>query len=619
VISPHPLIRSPTTFALRLALGIAIGLLALPTWCAGARPPRNAIVPSAPPLKAKVSETLLGPQQSYSNAVFVSDDGGHAAVQTQKGSREVMLVDGRAGPLFDEVARCTAVSPACELSVAFSADGKRVAYLGHRGDQIIPVVDDKEADPVADVSNLRALGLPLASQMANGFFHFSPDGSRLAYISIAGGATSNMILDGKKGPDFNAIDGKQVRFAGNHLLYVAQDADGWHLVVNDKPRNAVYESISSLQVSPDGGHYTYIAERSGKKMVVADRTEGAPHSTIDALTILDSGTVSYSADGAVYIGDKLITSEAKSGSIANSLDSSAAGMHRRGRRSNPAELPYSARLAVSRDGSHYAFVKESSGGVVAVVDGKEQLQYEQISNLQFGPSGAHVAYIGEKRLVRYVVVDGVEMDGTGTVSDFRFSDDGNRFAYTAFKGSYTVVIDGKPSQTFREIARNSLTFSPDSQHCAYSAATGIFKWVMVLDDHSVPIELFDGFAGHDPAPAGPYFPPIVFSPDSKHIAYVASILVRGQAQSGAYVDRALAAPPGAASFPCFSPDSKHFAVVVHVNNNRWQVYVDGKAGPVVDQILEVNPHVVGFDDSHTLHVLCIKDGSLYRLSLDLGA
>ncbi len=476
-VNLHSSKRTAGIVRLRFILRGAISMLAVGFWCIGVGSLQAAGYQSIATLRAKPTVKLLGARQP--GAFFIREDGGHAALQVKKGSREAMLIDGQGGPLFDEVARCSATRPACELSICFSADGKRVAYLGRRGDQIIPVIDGQEGAPVADVSNIGALHLPLTSTREGGqngrFFHFSADGSRLAYLSAADNNVSNIILDGKKGPDLTAIDLEQLVFAGNHLLYVAQDWNGWHLVINDKPRAAAYESIESLKVSRDGGHYAYIAQKAGKKMVVADRAEGPPHGMIEQLVILEGGKVAYFADGTLILDGKEITTEATPFSVAYTAAESAS-LRKLPRHGRTADSPFSTRFAFSPDGTRYAYVKQIAGGLAAVVDGKEQLQYEQVSNVRFSPSGKHVAYVGQKRLINYVVIDGMEMDGQNTVADFRFSDDGNRYAYTGFKdGTYTVVIDGKESQKYRELAPNSLQFSPHSQHCVYAGSNGYLK------------------------------------------------------------------------------------------------------------------------------------------------
>lgn len=46
--------------------------------------------------------------------------------------------------------------------------------------------------------------------------------------------------------------------------------------------------------------------------------------------------------------------------------------------------------------------------------------------------------------------------------------------------------------------------------------------------------------------------------------------------------------------------------------------MDGKTGPVYDDFLEVNPNVARFLDAHTYRFLGVKNGSVYRVTVNLG-
>lgn len=48
------------------------------------------------------------------------------------------------------------------------------------------------------------------------------------------------------------------------------------------------------------------------------------------------------------------------------------------------------------------------------------------------------------------------------------------------------------------------------------------------------------------------------------------------------------------------------------------VAVDGKIGAGYDDFLEVNRNVARFLDSHTFRFLGVKNGSVYRVTVDLG-
>jgi len=103
---------------------------------------------SAQPLKAQ--ETLMGPLLTgpgITPRIFMSEDGEHLAIVTPKGSRQVVLLDGVEGPVFDEIP--TMFLGMVQVSVQFSPTGGHSAYLGRRGGDLIAVVDGKEAVTVA--------------------------------------------------------------------------------------------------------------------------------------------------------------------------------------------------------------------------------------------------------------------------------------------------------------------------------------------------------------------------------------------------------------------------------------------------------------------------------------
>jgi len=54
------------------------------------------------------------------------------------------------------------------------------------------------------------------------------------------------------------------------------------------------------------------------------------------------------------------------------------------------------------------------------------------------------------------------------------------------------------------------------------------------------------------------------------------------------------------------------------NGKTYALSVDGKAGPTYDDFLEVNRNVARFLDSHTYRFLGVKNGSVYRVVVDLG-
>ena len=148
------------------------------------------------PFKGKVQETLMGPMLGGPGVMArtsMSEDGDHLAIVTAKGSRQVVLIDGVEGPVFDEIP--SVFFGMVQVSVQFSPTGGHSGYLGRRGGDLIAVVDGKEAGVVATSQT----GTTVSG--ANGWtFWFNQDGSHIAYAGYIGSNNWQMVADGVKSP-----------------------------------------------------------------------------------------------------------------------------------------------------------------------------------------------------------------------------------------------------------------------------------------------------------------------------------------------------------------------------------------------------------------------------------
>jgi hypothetical protein len=199
-------------------------------------------------------------------------------------------------------------------------------------------------------------------------------------------------------------------------------------------------------------------------------------------------------------------------------------------------------IVVSDDGQHIAFVVRRGLKSTVWHDGAEGTPYQRISRIMFSPVRAHLAYIASKSADSEVVVlDGKELATHPSIStnSLRFSPDGKRIAYVfaaptnravtippLFRmldgqltkvGAFTplsVVVDGQPGREYRGISPE-LLFSPDSKHLAYSvelapaANRTVGLECIVLD--GVESDYYDGFLEGTP----------VFSTDSQRFAFAA--------------------------------------------------------------------------------------------------
>jgi hypothetical protein len=139
-----------------------------------------------------------------------------------------MVVDGIEGPVFDKIV---------PGSFRFSESSKHFAYAARRGAKLVILKDSKEVLEGDDV---------LRAQQARkvDFVFLSPDGKRLASM-VRRGNQWFAVVDGIESQPWDWI---------NDLGGLAGACAGF---------------------SPDGGHFSYVGFRGGKKFVVVDNKESA--------------------------------------------------------------------------------------------------------------------------------------------------------------------------------------------------------------------------------------------------------------------------------------------------------------------------------------------------------
>ncbi len=591
---------------------------------------------SAGALTATIQETLLGPSKQAAppgvdNPFVVSPDGGHYAVPAMHGSRELMIVDGVDGPEFDHAAHGSGGHP---IDFVFSPDGKHSAYVAQSGNDMVEVRDGKTAFtiatlPTGNVQQIDESRIHNPDAATNSLVHqclISPSGAHVAAVGTgwvtlppkpglhpqSSPASYYMFLDGVKSPPYRSIDMSKIAFVAEKLVYAAQTEDGkWHMVVNDKPGPA-HDGVLTLLVNDDNSHYAFIAgdggSNGGNQVVVADGVPGTPHrGAIQNMTIASNGRVAYEAvvgatPGSPNGSNDLYVDEHDIGPIAQPF----AVVDPSGK-----TIGSQAYVLFSPDGKRFAYVKAVAGGKAAVVDGKAGRAYDNLGVFQFSPDSKHEFYVGTRNS-QFVVVNGQEMPGEGTVKNFVFSQTGGSLAYLAYGPSgFHMVVDGKASPRFQELVPESMSFSADGKHYAYASIGQI-----VRDGVATNVPSLVPFNTRTRSDVN--FPPLFFSGDGTRLVWVWPmaggvgnvISVNGQEILRGLVNY---------EFPAFSPDSKRFATMIWLGVGKgYALSVDGKTGPTYDDILEVNPNVARFLDSQTFRFLGVKNGSVYRVTVNLG-
>lgn len=189
--------------------------------------------------------------------LFFSPDGQHAVWINRTGGQFQVVLDGVAGPPFDNIAK----GP-----VVLSPDGRRLAYL----------VENKESGHLSVVVDGTAG--PEYEKILSGTPMFSPDGRRIAYGAVLQ-EKYRVILDGVAGPDYELIG--HLTFSGDsrRFAYAAQK-EGKRFIVLDEVPGPPFEDVFISGFSPDHRHLVYYSTEKKKKRVLVDGRPGSEFDTI---------------------------------------------------------------------------------------------------------------------------------------------------------------------------------------------------------------------------------------------------------------------------------------------------------------------------------------------------
>ncbi|MDN5864884.1 MAG: hypothetical protein L0I62_06665 [Gammaproteobacteria bacterium] len=501
---------------------------------------------------AKVEKTSFG-QPPRDSSIVVSPQGQHVAWPGMAGSRVDMVVDGVAGPPFDQLL----LQPSGG-TVAFSEDGSRYTYFGRTGGEYPLIVDGKEM----------AHGPYNPSRL--GYLAFSPGGKHVYFIESDNGY--QVVMDGKPGPQsstgrlgvvfsaddehyayngpermnssqwFSVIDGEKGPFIGNDLQYTPDNRlisimpkpDGQVLMIDGQPVLKA-RAIRKIRVAPGGRHILAVVfpEAGGAEVLYVD---GKP---VKAAT-------------------------------------------------NPTNVVFST------DGNHYAATcSAGTGRAFVVIDGEKGREYAAVRNAAFIPGTSRVLYIaGSSQGKEFVVADGKELgpypqglvtNQTSQSGIVMSKTDGHYiFAsnYDSRSKTQDIVYDGKTLQLHDyKLWGIPPTLSADGTRYAFAVS----PWRNVdIVGLLVDGKLQEGvkprrWRNRLGSPSG-----IAFSSDGRHIAWEAHSKDPHK-RFALFVDGkpVFSDPKGSAWLIRFTPNGRHLYWAWYVANggrpNEFTLYLDGRA------------------------------------------
>ena len=390
---------------------------------------------TAPPGRAAPSAL-----PDFSVGITFSPDGKRVAYIAKRGDKELMVIDGVAGPEYDEVGRAqggggTGGYQYTRLEPAFSNDGRHVAYRAGRGGKWFIVADGVESAAYDYIEGYDPT--------------YSGDGLHLAYAARRGGKWF-AVVDGIEGKEYDELLSRGLRFSsdGKHLSYAARLGDKW-FAVRDGVEGKAYDYVKWVSpyftYSPDGRHLVYNARRQGKCFFVVDDTEERGYDNVYGPLFGPEGTLlAYGAKGG---NDQFVVTNGVEGKHYEDIDS----------------------LNSNANGTRTAYAALLGGQWRVVVDGVEGPPCDYIERGPvFSPDGNHVTYVACRifgTLARYsrfvnnllkrqllnfgqgpkwfVVVDGVKSRAYDSIQGPTVTPDGRHLAYMARRGGKSfIVVDG---------------------------------------------------------------------------------------------------------------------------------------------------------------------------------
>lgn len=118
--------------------------------------------------------------------LFLSPNGERAAYRLERNGKEILVCDGKEGPIWDKI----------EYVGNFSNDGKRFGYQVVRGNQAFIAFVGDEDNPILKGEMQAGRYSPHAT--------YSPDGKKVAY-PVSQGGEEWMVCDGKEGPRYKSV------------------------------------------------------------------------------------------------------------------------------------------------------------------------------------------------------------------------------------------------------------------------------------------------------------------------------------------------------------------------------------------------------------------------------
>lgn len=422
---------------------------------------------------------------------------------------------------------------------------------------------------------------------ANESVYFSPDERNIAWIEMRAQLDWLLVINGRTPLEYGNISKVAYSPDSQHLAYGCRKGNRWY-IIHDGKVLAKYGNIAGEELvwSPDNNRIAYdVWTNDRREYMVVDGERGSFYRYVTLpLFSPDSKRFAYLATNSNR-GSYWVVDDQEYG-------------------------PYKhvSLLKFSPDSMHFGFIAKDYKNIFAVIDGVAEEDYDWSpsfpSPLVFSPDGKRYMYTAIKDGKHILLVNGKEKGRPyENISSYKFSPDSKRIAFIAREandGKNLFVLDGKESKRYENVYMN-YSFSPDSKHCGFMAELPDETYVVVKD-------FVEGRAHKEI----PWWIPLVFSPDSKHMAYSASedgkhwfAVINGEVKKyhPGYMKGSIV----------FTPDSSDIGYLAS-DNGQWFAIVGGQESDRFDRAF-IKEGLLKFEDITNIifdsptkyHLMGLKD------------
>ena len=377
------------------------------------------------------------------NSITVSPDKRRLAYKIQRGSGKVVVLDGKASPVYLKIGKLT-----------FSGNSKRLYYIAReRGPWFISrdngskkIIDEVVSDLVVSYTgNKYAVAYktptrirvrinnnhgPIFDAVDMTTFTYSTNTKQQAYYARKGNQWYVQINDQTAGP-FDQLAGKPLFDAKSQsMAYMARTNDQWQVIQNNKPWRDSQE-VASLQFHPVSNQLFAWLRTDSKQWQLHCNNKPIENAVSDTPCSVTFGN--HANQWATV-------------------------------------LTQDGKTHLMRNGKRY----ESQGTILS-------------SSLQFDSKSIQLVYVTRTDQGEHLTIDGNLQQPYQAIqlSDILINRNCKQIVYPAKQNDkWTIIDQGKPIQTVDSIVPGSLAFSPNQKQLVYLAQKGPLKY-LYLNHHVV--------------------------------------------------------------------------------------------------------------------------------------